>query len=111
MPKKYPAEVKDRAVRMVLEHQQEYPSLRAACVGIGDQLGISRESLRRWVDQAQVDAGAKPGLSSAEAEELKTLKAENKRLREANEVLRSASIFFARELVPRKREVPPPRQR
>lgn len=76
MPKKYPAEVKDRAVRMVAEHQQEYPSLRAACVGIGDQLGISRESLRRWVDQAQVDAGAKPGLSSAEAEELKALKAE-----------------------------------
>jgi transposase len=71
----------------------------------------SRASLQRWVDQAQVDAGAKPGLSSSEVEEIKALKAENKRLREANEILRSASIFFARELVPRKREVPPPRQR
>ena len=103
MPKQYPAEVKDRAVRMVLDHQRDYPSLRAACVAIGERLGISRASLQRWVAQAQVDAGAKPGLSSAEAEELKALKAENKRLREANEILRSASIFFARELDPRQR--------
>lgn len=70
MPKKYPAEVKDRAVRMVLEHQQEYPSLRAACVGIGDQLGISRESLRRWVDRprstpAPSPASAAPRLKSS----------------------------------------------
>jgi transposase len=71
----------------------------------------SRASLQRWVDQAQVDAGAKPGLSSSEVEEIKALKAENERLREANEILRSASIFFARELDPRKREMPPPRQR
>ncbi|NAZ85193.1 transposase [Kineococcus indalonis] len=102
MPKQYPAEVKDRAVRMVLDHQGDYPSLRAACVAIGERLGISRASLQRWVAQAQVDTGAKPGLSSAEAEEIKALKAENKRLREANEILRSASIFFARELDPRQ---------
>ncbi len=102
MAKRYPPEVKDRAVRMVLEHEKEYTSLRAACVAIGDRLGISRESLRRWVDQARIDAGAQPGVSSVEAEEIKALKAENKRLREANEILRSASIFFARELDPRQ---------
>ena len=103
MPQRYPAEVKDRAVRMVLDHQGDYPSLRAACVAISERLGVSRASLQRWVDQAQVDAGAKPGLSSSEVEEIKALKAENKRLREANEILRSASIFFARELDPHQR--------
>ena len=110
MAKRYPPEVKDRAVRMVLEHEKEYASLRAAGVAIGDQLGISRESLRRWVDQARIDAGTEPGVTSAEAEEIKKLKEEVKRRRKAAEIHRSASIFFARELVRRKREVPPPRQ-
>jgi transposase len=66
-------------------------------------LRIGRESVRRWVRQAEIDSGEYPGLSSAEAEEMARLKAENKRLREANDILRRASIFFAGELDPRKR--------
>ena len=103
MPKQYPAEVKDRAVQMVLDHQGDYPSLCAACVAISERLGVSRAGLQRWVDQAQVDAGAKPGLSSAEVEGINAPKAEVKRLREANEISRSAPTFLARELDPRQR--------
>lgn len=98
MPKKYPSEVRDRAVRMVCEHEGDYGSLTAASVAVGGQLGIARETLRRWVEQAAVDGGARLGVTSAESEEIKALKKENRRLREANEILRSASIFFAREL-------------
>lgn len=103
MPKKYPTEVKDRAVRMVRDHEGDYGSVTAACVAVGGQLGIARETLRRWVEQAAVDDGSRPGVSSAESEELKALKKENRRLREANEILRQASIFFARELDPHRR--------
>jgi transposase len=69
-----------------------YGSTTAACNAVSSQLGISREALRRWVSQAQVDAGARPGVSTAESEEVRALKAKNKRLREANEILRQASI-------------------
>jgi transposase len=105
MPKKYLPEVRERAVRMVLDHVDDYDSMTAAChaVGAHSQLGISREALRRWVAQARIDAGAQPGTTSAESEEIKALRAENKRLREANEILRQASIFFARELHPYRR--------
>ena len=103
MPKKYPVEVKDRAVRMVRDHEGDYGSITAACVAVGGQLGIARETLRRWVEQAAVDDGARPGVSSEESEEIKALKKENRRLREANEILRQASIFFARELDPHRR--------
>jgi transposase len=101
MPQRYPAEVEDRAVRMVLDGQGDYPSLRAACVAISERLGVTSASQQRWVDQAQVGAGAKAGVSSSEIEEIKALKAEVKPLREVNEILRSASIFFAREPDPR----------
>lgn len=103
MPKKYPVEVKDRAVRVVREHENDYGSLTAACVAVGGQLGIARETLRRWVEQAAVDTGARPGVTTSESGEIKALKKENRRLREANEILRSASIFFARELDPHHR--------
>jgi transposase-like protein len=103
MPKKYPTEVKDRAVRMVRDHEGDYGSVTAACVAVGGQLGIARETLRRWVEQAAVDDGTRPGVSSEESEEIKALKKENRRLREANEILRQASIFFARELDPHRR--------
>jgi transposase len=66
-------------------------------------LGVSRETLRRWVVQAQVDGGIRPGVTTAEAEEIRRLKAEVKRLREANEILKAASIFFAGELDSRNR--------
>lgn len=103
MPKKYPTEVKDRAVRMVRDHEGDYGSVTAACVAVGGQLGIARETLRRWVEQAAVDDGTRPGVRSEESEEVKALKKENRRLREANEILRQASIFFARELDPHRR--------
>jgi len=76
----------------------DYGSVAAASVAVGAQLGVARESLRRWVSQAEVDRGARPGISTAETEEIRRLKAENKRLTEANAILRAASIFFAGEL-------------
>jgi transposase-like protein len=103
MPKKYDAEFKARAVRLVRDHLDDYGSVTAASVAVGAQLGVARESLRRWVSQAEVDAGARPGVSTAESEEIRRLKAENKRLGEANAILRAASIFFAGELDSRNR--------
>ena len=70
---------------------------------VAGQLGMSRETLRRWITQAEVDDGARPGVTTAEAEEIRRLKVENKRLREANEILKAASIFFAGELDSRTR--------
>ena len=103
MPKKYDVEFKARAVRLVRDHLDDYGSVTAASVAVGAQLGVARESLRRWVSQAEVDAGARPGVSTAETEEIRRLKAENKRLTEANAILRAASIFFAGELDSRNR--------
>nr|WP_277355716.1 DUF6270 domain-containing protein [Cellulomonas hominis] len=74
MPKKYDPEVKARAVRMVREHVRDYGSVTAASVAVGAQLGIARESLRRWVAQAEVDDGARPGVTTAESEEIRWLK-------------------------------------
>ena len=85
MPRKYPTEVKDRAVRMVLEHQQDYSSITATCNAVGPQLGVPHNTLRRWVEQARVDEGDKPGTTTAESEEVRALRKENRRLREANE--------------------------
>ena len=103
MPKKYDPEIKARAVRMVREHLVDYGSVTAASVAVGAQLGIARVSLRRWVAQADIDDGSRPGVSTAESEEIRRLKAENTRLMDANAILRAASIFFAGELDPRNR--------
>jgi transposase-like protein len=103
MPKKIDAALRERAVRLVLEHQQEYPSLTAAIEAVAKQLGVARESVRRWVAQAQVDTGQRPGVTTPESEEIRRLKAENRRLREDNEILKAASVFFAGELDPRNR--------
>jgi transposase-like protein len=103
VPKKIDEQLKSRAVRLVTEHQQEYPSLTAACEAVARQLGVGHESVRRWVRQAEVDAGAREGVTSQESAEIRKLKAENRRLREDNEILKAASIFFAGELDPRNR--------
>lgn len=103
MPKKIDEEQKQRAVRLVREHGSEYPNQTAACVAVGRQLGIGKESVRRWVRQAEIDDGGRPGVTSEENEEIKRLKAENRRLRQDNDILRQASIFFAGELDPRNR--------
>ena len=103
MPKKIDPQLRARCVRLVREHQQEYPTLTAAVTAVARQEGVSRESVRRWLAQADVDDGTRPGVTSEESAEVKRLKTENKRLREDNEILRRASIFFAGELDPRNR--------
>jgi transposase-like protein len=103
MPKRIDPELKARAIRLVLEHQQEYPSQTAAIVAVARQVGVGSESLRRWVVQAQIDAGDRAGVSSEENAEIKRLKAENRRLREDVAILKAAATFFAGELDPRNR--------
>ncbi len=103
MPKKFDPEVKARAVRMVRDHLSTYGSVTATAAVVGSQLGISENTLRRWVIQADVDDGRREGVPSEVQAELARLQAENKRLRETNEILRRASIFFAGELDPRAR--------
>ena len=97
-PGRYPAEMRERALRMVQEHRGEYPSEWAAINSIAQKLGINHETLRVWLRRSQVDAGERPGLTSDEREQLKRLQRENKELRRANEILKSASLFFATEL-------------
>jgi transposase len=93
-PKKYPDELRERAVRLVLESGRPIAQ-------IAQDLGIHREALRKWVRQAEVDQGTRRDrLTSAERERLKTLERENRELRKANEILKAASVFFAKELDP-----------
>jgi len=96
--KRYPEELKDRAVRMVQELRREDPADKSVVSRVARQLGVGVESLRMWVKQAEVDTGTRPGLSSEEREELKTLRKENKELRRANDILRAAASFFGAEL-------------
>src|SRR5882757_9175232 len=98
-PPSYPKELRERAVRMVLETKGDYESEFTAIVSIARKLGIgSPETLRKWVRRAEVDAGQRPGVTSQESEQVKALKRENAELRRANEILKSASAFFAAEL-------------
>src|SRR5918994_17319 len=95
---RYPQELRERAVRMVLEHQDEHPSQWAAICSIAAKFGISPETLRNWVRRAEVDDGLRPGLTSDERARLRALERENRELRRAYEILKSASAFFAAEL-------------
>jgi transposase-like protein len=103
MPKKISPEVKARAVRMVQEHQQDYPSVTAASAAVAKQLGLGRETVRRWVVDAEIDSGARPGTTSAEHAEIKALKARVRRLEEDNAILKAATTFFVGELDSRTR--------
>jgi transposase len=99
MPKQYPRDVRERAVRLVLEHRGDYATEWEAIGSIAAKLGIgSAETLRKWVRQAEIDAGQRAGVSSDESAELRRLKRENAELRRANEILKAASAFFAAEL-------------
>jgi transposase len=101
--KRYPAEVRERAVRLVLEHRGEYESEWAAICSIAQKCGMTAETLRKWVRQTEIDGGRRPGVSSEEAARIKELERENRELRRANEILKAASAFFARELDPQPR--------
>jgi len=99
-PGRYPPEVRERAVRLVLEHRRDYPSQGAAISSIAAKCGMTTETLRKWVRRAAVDVGVRAGLTTDERERLRNLERENKELRRANEILKVASSFFARELDP-----------
>ena len=93
--KRYPTELKDRAVRMVAELRREDPTDTSVISRVARQLGVGIESLRQWVKQADVDAGARDGLSTEEREELRGLRKEVKELRRANDILRAAASFMS----------------
>ena len=101
-PKKYSKEVRERAVRLVLENEDEHGSRWATISSIAGKVGCTPETLRKWILQAERDAGKRSGLTTAEKEELKALKQENKELKRANEILRKASAFFAQAELDRK---------
>jgi len=96
--RRYTKQEKDQAVRLVFELRKELGTSQGTAVRVADQLGYGTESLRRWVAQAEVDAGDAPGTSTAERAKMKKLEQENRELRRANEILKRASAFFAAEL-------------
>jgi transposase len=98
---RYPSEVRERAVRVVTEHRDQYTSEWAAITSIATKCGMTPETLRKWIRRAQVDSGSRQGVTSDERERLRELERENRELRRANEILKAASAFFARELDPR----------
>ncbi len=97
-PRKYPDELRERAIRMTVDARKDPVSRPSACKRIGEQLGINPETLRGWVTQAEVDQGQRPGVTSADAIKIADLERENRELRRANSILKSASAFFAAEL-------------
>ncbi len=99
---KFSPEVRERAVRMVQEHRGEHPSMWAAIESIAPKIGCVPQTLLDWVKQAEVDAGARPGLSTAEAQRIKDLEREVRELRRANEILKLASAFFAQAELDRR---------
>jgi transposase-like protein len=99
---KFSPEVRERAVRLVQEHRGEYPSLWAAIESIAPKIGCTSNTLLDWVKREEVDSGARPGVTSAEAKRVKELEREVKELRRANEILKLASAFFAQAELDRR---------
>ena len=99
---RYSPEVRERAVRMVFEHQREYASQWQAVVSIATMIGCTAETLRKWVRRAEIDTGRRDGVTSDERNRIKELERENRELRRANEILRKASAYFARAELDRR---------
>ncbi len=99
---RYSPEVKERAVRLVLDHEGEYSSQWSAISSIAAKIGCTGETFRSWVRQAERDQGVRPGLTSDEGERLKRLERENRELRRTNEILRKASAYFAQAELDRR---------
>ena len=101
---RYSPEVRERAVRMVLTSEHEYPSRWSTIVSIASKIGCTPETLRKWVERLEVDSGMKPGVTSDQAQRIKELERENRELKRANEIMRSAAAFFAQAELDRKRK-------
>ena len=99
---RYAPEVRERAVRLVFEHQGEYASQWAALGSIASKIGCTPETLRKWVRRAETDQGQRSGMTTDDRERLKNLERENKELRRANDILRTASAFFAQAELDRR---------
>jgi transposase len=97
-PRKYPDEMRERAVGLVRDIAEDAGSVTAACRRIGEQLGINCDTLRGWVKQSDIDAGRRPGVTTVDAARIRQLERDNAELRRANAILRTASAFFAAEL-------------
>ena len=100
--KRYSPEVRERAVRLVFEQEDAYGSQWAAIRSIAEKIGCTAETLRRWVREAERDAGGRPGLTSDERARIKDLERENRELKRANEILRKASAYFAQAELDRR---------
>lgn len=99
---KYSPEVRERAVRMVLDHREQYGSQWAAIRSIATKIGCSSEALRKWVERSATDSGRKPGVTTDERKRISDLERENFELRRANEILRKASAYFAQAELDRR---------
>lgn len=101
MPNRYDASTKAKAIRLVREHAGDYPTQWAAITAVAARLGMSAETVRKWLRQAEVDAGEVPGVTTAESKEVRDLKRKVRELEETIEILKAAASFFARECDPR----------
>jgi transposase len=99
--KQHPAELRERAVAMVFELRAESGNPRGSIARVGERLGVNPETLRNWVERTEIDGGQRPGTTSDDRKRIAELERENRELRRANEILKAASAYFARELDPR----------